>query len=118
MVGSICLFVFSTWMGGSRIGKCYYLPTFVPKVCTQLQTHTQIAPCTPFLHRLLLEAGRALLSCSHRSVAASTMSLEESPMSARARSMALARALLERSHQGLDEISVPPTHLVISCAAR
>ena len=28
-------------------------------------------------------------------------------MSARARSMALARALLERSHQGLDEISRP-----------
>ena len=28
-------------------------------------------------------------------------------MSARARSMALARALLERSHQGLDEISCP-----------
>ena len=40
-------------------------------------------------------------------VAASTMSLEESPMSARARSMALARALLERSHQGLDEIPRP-----------
>ena len=65
-----------------------------------------------FLHRLLLEAGRVLLSSS--SVAASTMSSEESPMSARARTMALARAILEQSLKGPDGIfpSHPPIYLL------
>ena len=93
-------------MGGSRIGKCYYLFTNVRSKACHSYRHTLKS------HPALLSAStsprdrpRPILVLS--SVAASTMSSEESPTSARARSMALARALLERTHSRSDGIPRP-----------
>ena len=82
-----------------------------------LFTNVRSKACHSYRHTL--KSHPALLSASTSprdrlrpilvlsSVAASTMSSEESPTSARARSMALARALLERTHSRSDGIPRP-----------